>query len=644
MKRSATADKSADRPAKKLTAQDVLQSLYDDSEDDELDLDVDYPDSEIEYEPVDVDLDIVDPRSSGSDSDADVDLDIDQPGPSGDQLRGGRGTGPRPRSKRTASKFDVGWSQLDVYSPQNPVDTSFNGQGGPQNMPDRITNDSTALDFLSLFLDDEFWANMCGQTNRRARQLKEAKPDFYYTKNFREVDVQEMKAFIGLRLTMESTIKPRYADYWTSEGTNFLSETPGFRKVMERDRFLAVWTCLHLVDELDPNTDKTDKLYKVRPMLNLLLPRFRYFYAPHQHLSLDEGMIPSKNRLAIKQYVKSKPIKWGIKAYMICDSNNGYILNTEIYTGQKENQILEIGVVGNVVYRLVTSADLHNKNHVLVMDRFYNSVTLFDYLYIQLGTLAVGTVLTNRKYFPKEIASKKKMPRGQSHYKCHNNIVCLVWMDQRPIHFVSNYHNPENGGVIQRRLKDGTAVDVTAPQICIDYNNYMGGCDNNDQMARINKSRRHYRWPRRLTVKFFFWACYNAYILMDYYNPHNRAGKRYRTFGAFMTDICLQLVGDYRTSAVRRSILNRVDTPVRLQNVGLHMPIINPEATGNNLCVVCAYKYNQHVRTHPNMKKGDRPVKQVKTKFYCTHCHAYLCIKEGSTCWADYHTKQQYWR
>ena len=30
------------------------------------------------------------------------------------------------------------------------------------------------------------------------------------------------------------------------------------------------------------------------------------------------------------------------------------------------------------------------------------------------------------------------------------------------------------------------------------------------------------------------------------------------------------------------------------------------------------------------MKKPDRPVKQVKTKFYCTQCHAYLCIKESS--------------
>ena len=173
---------------------------------------------------------------------------------------------------------------------------------------------------------------MCAHTNRKACQLNEAKPTFHYTKNFKETDVPEMKAFMGLRLQMESLTKPRLEDYWSSEGKTFLSETPGFQKVLERDRFLALWTCCHFVHELDPNEDKTDRLYNVRPMLDLLLRRFRYFYAPHQHLSLDEGIIPSKNRQAFKQYIKSKPIKWGTKAFLICDSTSRYILNAELYT------------------------------------------------------------------------------------------------------------------------------------------------------------------------------------------------------------------------------------------------------------------------------------------------------------------------
>ena len=46
----------------------------------------------------------------------------------------------------------------------------------------------------------------------------------------------------------------------------------------------------------------------------------------------NEGMIPSKNGLSIKQYIQSKPIKWGIKSFLQCESATGYIVNAEIYT------------------------------------------------------------------------------------------------------------------------------------------------------------------------------------------------------------------------------------------------------------------------------------------------------------------------
>ena len=79
-------------------------------------------------------------------------------------------------------------------------------------------------------------------TNRRAEQVKEAKPDYYYGKIFKQnVTVEECKAFLGLRIQMEvSVIKPQYREYWEFDGKNFLSETPGFRKVMSRDRWLSI--------------------------------------------------------------------------------------------------------------------------------------------------------------------------------------------------------------------------------------------------------------------------------------------------------------------------------------------------------------------------------------------------------------------
>ena len=59
---------------------------------------------------------------------------------------------------------------------------------------------------------------------------------------------------------------------------------------------------------------------------------------------------------------------------------------------------------------------------------------------------------------------------------------------------------------------------------------FMGGTDKNDQMAKLQKSRRHYNWPRRLVMKFMMWDAYNAYVLMGCIKPHTPRSGRTFTF------------------------------------------------------------------------------------------------------------------
>ena len=214
------------------------------------------------------------------------------------------------------------WSKNYVIPPSN-----FTGpQQGPKNMPDNINQESTPLDFLNLCIGDVVYARLCFLSNLQADRVFQANNNSYYAKILRNdpVDIMEMRAFVSLRIMMEYLCyKPRYEGYWNSREKNFVVHTPGFGEVMTRDRFLSLWTYLKIVGEEDPTLDKTDKIYKVRPMLNQLLPMFRHYYNANQELSLDEGMIPTKNRLGIKQYIKSKPTKWGIKSFLLCDAYNG---------------------------------------------------------------------------------------------------------------------------------------------------------------------------------------------------------------------------------------------------------------------------------------------------------------------------------
>ena len=83
---------------------------------------------------------------------------------------------------------------------------------GAKDMSAAITNDRGPLDFLSLFIDDNFWKNLTDMTNLRATQVKRDKPNYYLFKSFQDVTVKEMKGFVGMRLYMEYTcIKKKQA-------------------------------------------------------------------------------------------------------------------------------------------------------------------------------------------------------------------------------------------------------------------------------------------------------------------------------------------------------------------------------------------------------------------------------------------------
>ena len=93
---------------------------------------------------------------------------------------------------------------------------------------------------------------------------------------------------------------------------------------------------MHRVDEQNPEVNKMDKIYKSQP---IIVAYFQRHYVTAYELSLHEDMIPTKNSLSIKQYMKDKPIKWGLKTFFLHKSKAGYIINAEIYTEKFTTQI-----------------------------------------------------------------------------------------------------------------------------------------------------------------------------------------------------------------------------------------------------------------------------------------------------------------
>ena len=203
-------------------------------------------------------------------------------------------------------------------------------------------------------------------------------------------------------------------------------------------------------------------------MLDRMVPLFRRYCSPRQQLSLDEGMIPTKNRFASKQYICDKPVRWGIKSFLLCEAKTGYILDAEIYTGRvRDRRWPLLGSAGNVVRLLVENLQVTNKNPMLFMDRFYNSVALFPLLKNELGVVAAGTIMPSHKHYPKELG-RRLTERGLYEFRCRGALCAIAWKDRKPIHFLSNYQDTRRASTVNRRVGDWLA-QLTVPQLEVDY-------------------------------------------------------------------------------------------------------------------------------------------------------------------------------
>ena len=91
--------------------------------------------------------------------------------------------------------------------------------------------------------------------------------------------------------------------------------------------------------------ESTDRLYKIRPILDRLVNKFSTLYTPQQSIALDEGMLAWRGRLWFRVYNPSKITKYGILVCMVCESESGYISNLMIYdaTGiNLQNAVLQL--------------------------------------------------------------------------------------------------------------------------------------------------------------------------------------------------------------------------------------------------------------------------------------------------------------
>lgn len=187
----------------------------------------------------------------------------------------------------------------------------------------------------------------------------------------------------------------------------------------------------------------------------------------------------------------NKPIKWGIKLWVLADSANGYTYDFNVYIGKRAgHQVSENGLAYDTVMEL--AAPLLHQGYHFYFDNFYSSVKLIKDLYAS-STPATGTASENRRNFPDSMKKGKDWAKSQERggMRWERDGVCLAlqWMDSRAVTVLSTINHANEYVMVERRERNGErwrTLQVQQPKVIQQYNHFMNGVDRSDQLMTNN--------------------------------------------------------------------------------------------------------------------------------------------------------------
>ena len=135
---------------------------------------------------------------------------------------------------------------------------------------------------------------------------------------------------------------PMYCDCDHFEGN------VGIQNIFTRTRYQEVLQKFHFAKNTKQN--KTDKGYKIKPIIYHLNELFQTVFSNEPEQSIDEYLAKSKGRSSIRQYLKMKPIKWVFKWWFWSAISSGYLYEFYLYLSRKK--VVEVNLGESVVMQL----------------------------------------------------------------------------------------------------------------------------------------------------------------------------------------------------------------------------------------------------------------------------------------------------
>ena len=408
-----------------------------------------------------------------------------------------------------------------------------------------------------------------------------------------DLSKNDLERFIVIIMITIFNSRKRLYDYWS---TKRILECPIITELMTRNKFVTIKKNIRFYKHQDENP--TDKVWKVRTMYDMFRENCMQFGFFDYNLSVDEVMVKYFGRFGIKQCIRNKPIRFGIKMWALC-SSDGYIYDLDIYTGKSgnntQNVLASVGLGSRVVIQLLstllegTEKEDLSKYHVY-FDNFFSNPDLMIHLK-KNGLSSTGTVRQNRVKEKVEMPKKAKRGTTISKHEANSGLNFITVMDSKPVSILSTKYGDEPK-VAMQRWQESSKNSILFPHSFFMYNQHMGGVDLHDQHCNaLMPSIRGKKWTWCLFMRLIQASLANATVIYNKLHPDEKKGSK---------DI-VQEVCEYYIQ--------------KLSSVRIPRKKRKPENS------------SEHIMKQGSMKKCGIGTCSTRTEWFCTKCCKPICRK-----------------
>lgn len=353
-----------------------------------------------------------------------------------------------------------------------------------------------------------------------------------------------------------------------------------------------------------------DKLAPIRDLFDEIVASFKKYYSPSQFVTIDEKLEAFRGRCSFRQYIPSKPNKYGIKIYALTDAKHFYTLKMEVYVGKQPDGPYSVDNSSKaLVLRL--SDIIRNSGRNITCDNFFTSIPLIDILQREYRLTVIGTIRKNKKELPKQFTESRGREEKSSLFGHRSNctLVSYIPKKNKNVLLVSSMHD-------DAKINEETGK----PDIIMDYNATKGGVDTVDKMCETyNAARGTNRWPMVVFYSLMNVTGINSYIIYVQNNNNKKIKRR-----SFLEALSYDLINAH----LRRRAVNSCLPRLIRQRLAEICKLDGPESTvttNNNKIGRCYYCDAKKTR---------------KTRYNCVSCKKYFCMEHAIMICSDCYVEQ----